>query len=62
MLFPGGFVGSRGTHFNSILDATDRSWDNSSVSQIQFDQYYFFVMRSCSHAHALPVIRSSPKK
>ena len=37
MLFPGGFVGRRGTHFNSILDATDRSWDSSSVPQIQFD-------------------------
>ena len=34
---PGGFVWRRGTHFNSILDATDRSWDSSPVSQIQFD-------------------------
>ena len=23
--------------FNSILDATDRSWDSSPVSQIEFD-------------------------
>ena len=30
-------------------------------AQIQFAQY-FFMMRSCSHAHALPVIWSSSRR
>ena len=53
MLFPGGFVGRRGTHFNSILDATDRSWDSSfsftdSVCSVflHAEQHYYIPVRA----------------
>ena len=49
---------SRYRFFNSILDATDRSWDNSFTDSVRFVSS---VMRSCPHAHALPVNWSSPK-